>query len=41
MKQMNIKIYDDVILYSQMPINIEENSHDHDKYLHLIGIFRA
>ena len=41
MKQMNIKIYDDVILYSQMPTHNEGHVHDHDQYAHLIGIFRA
>jgi hypothetical protein len=38
---MNIKIYDDVILYSQIPENIEELTHNYEKYSHLIGVFRA
>ena len=41
MKLLNIKIYDDVILYSQIPENIEELTHNYEKYAHLIGVFRA
>ena len=43
MKTMNIKTYDDVILYSQMPMtNYQYEQEDEMSfYKHLLGIYRA
>lgn len=40
---MNIKTYDDVILYSQTPSNFDnsEKYNEYESLLHLVGIFRT
>ena len=43
MKNLNIKTYDDVILFSQMPKATQDEIHASDLaiYRHLIGIYRT
>ena len=40
---MNLKSYDDVILYSQMPISsyADEEQDEMASYRHLLGVYRA